>query len=573
MYRPIVKGILFLVLFSFGNAAQPLNDSLWFLQNPHSLPQWLTEEEKLRLDEIGKGFTPTDPPTGPVWNIAEFEAMEAVLIRYPLGIPTSLIKEMAKDLPVMTLVSSSSDESAAKNLFQSAGINMANCHFYLVPTNSYWTRDYGPWWIVDGNGAIGIVNFPYNRPRPADDNVPVRLAQQLGVPLYGMNVVHTGGNYMTDGEGISASSDLVYSENNSISRDELHRRMENYLGVHSYHAVPDPNNTYIDHIDCWGKFLAPDKVLIRKVPRSHAQYDEIEETAAYFSEAVSSYGRPFEVWRVDTPQNQPYTNSLILNHKVFVPITNSSYDAAALEVYRQAMPGYEVHGFTGSWQSTDALHCRTKGIADRGMLRIRHIPPFAQQPVKSDSLELTLQINAYSGEALIADSLKIWYRTNITDWQSTPLCSLENDSFFVKLPLRVDGDSLFYCFQAADSSGRNQYHPFIGKADPHLVPPEWLLPLSLSDSHNFPNQFEILKSWPNPVNNTLSLSYKSLYSQEIKIGLYALNGALVSELYAGAVSIGDFQLTHNFDYLPSGIYFLKASGKYSVISEKICILK
>ncbi len=565
--------LLILGVFTFIQAATPLRDSLWFQQNPHSLPQWLTEDEKLRLDEIGKAFTPTDPPSGPVWNIAEFEPIEAVLIRYPLGISTSLIKEMAEDLTVITLVGSTTDESAAKNLYQNAGVNMANCQFYLVPTNSYWTRDYGPWWIVDGNGEIGIVNFPYNRPRPADDNVPVRLAQYLGVPLYGMNVVQTGGNYMTDGEGISASSDLVYSENSSISRDELHRRMDNYLGVHSYHAVPDPNNTYIDHIDCWGKFLSPDKVLIRQVPRSHAQYDEIEETAAYFAEAMSSYGTPFEVWRVNTPQNQPYTNSLILNHKVLVPITNSSYDAAALEVYRQAMPGYEVQGFTGSWQSTDALHCRTKGIADRGMLRIRHMPPFAQPPVKSDSLELTLQINAYSGKALITDSLRAWYCTNKSDWQSATLSFLGNDSFSVRLPLRVNGDSLFYCFQAADSSGRNEFHPYIGKSDPHLVPPEWLLPLSISNAEILPSQFDILKHWPNPVNNTINLSYNSLLLQNITIHLYHINGTLAEQLYSGKVPAGELELAFQLESLASGIYLIQAIGKYSVISKKICILK
>ena len=49
-------------------------------------------------------------------------------------------------------------------------------------------------------------------------------------------------------------------------------------------------------------------------------------------------------------------------------------DDDALESYEEAMPGYEVLGFTGSWESTDALHCRAKGVADRGMLYIRHIP-------------------------------------------------------------------------------------------------------------------------------------------------------------------------------------------------------
>ena len=48
--------------------------------------------------------------------------------------------------------------------------------------------------------------------------------------------------------------------------------MEDYYGIETYHVVPDPNNTYIDHIDCWGKYLSPTKVLIREVPNSHPQF-------------------------------------------------------------------------------------------------------------------------------------------------------------------------------------------------------------------------------------------------------------------------------------------------------------
>ena len=46
------------------------------------------------------------------------------------------------------------------------------------------------------------------------------------------------------------------------------------------------NNTYIDHIDCWGKYISPTKVLIREVPDNHPQYDMIEETKLYKYEGV-----------------------------------------------------------------------------------------------------------------------------------------------------------------------------------------------------------------------------------------------------------------------------------------------
>ena len=63
---------------------------------------------------------------------------------------------------------------------------------------------------------------------------------------------------------------------------------------------------------------------------------------------------------------------MILNNKVFVPVFGSSWDDEALAVYSEALPGYEVIGFNGSWESTDALHCRVKGIPDLKMLQIFH---------------------------------------------------------------------------------------------------------------------------------------------------------------------------------------------------------
>ena len=342
----------------------------------------MTPEEELLRSTIGVDFISTPPPTGPIYNVAEFDRMQAVLVRYPFGISYAIIAEMSQDLDVITIVANTSQQTTVTNNYIANGVNMANCSFLIAPSDSYWTRDYGPWFIFDGNDEPGIVDFPYNRPsRPNDDEIPVVMANYLGINLFGMDVIHTGGNYMTDGMGISSSTDLVWVENPTQTHAQIDQKFEDYLGINTYHVVPDPNNTYIDHIDCWGKFLDVDKILIREVPPSHAQYDEIEATAAYYASQISSYGTPYQVFRVYTPEDQPYTNSIILNEKVLVPIMGSQWDDEALAAYQQAMPGYEVLGFTGSWESTDALHCRAIGIADIGMLRIKHIPLSGNQPL------------------------------------------------------------------------------------------------------------------------------------------------------------------------------------------------
>ncbi|MCH8067752.1 MAG: hypothetical protein IID16_00560 [Candidatus Marinimicrobia bacterium] len=113
-------------------------------------------------EELAIGFTPwewenrhliyeyaneTDPPPDPIHNIAEFERMQGVLIRYHLGISINIVKEIAEDVIVYCLVTSAL-QSSAQTAFTNAGVNMDNVEFVIGSTDSYWTRDYGPWWVV-----------------------------------------------------------------------------------------------------------------------------------------------------------------------------------------------------------------------------------------------------------------------------------------------------------------------------------------------------------------------------------------------------------------------------------------
>ncbi|MEL1222826.1 MAG: agmatine deiminase family protein [Candidatus Neomarinimicrobiota bacterium] len=429
------------------------------------LPIGLTDDEIARWGEIHLMGRDTDPPPSPVRNIAEYERMQGVLIRYPFGISTDIISEISQDLIVYCLVSSN-QQNNANSILENSGVNMENIDFVIGPTDSYWTRDYGPWWIVDGNSNISIADFTYNRPRQNDNEAPLKMSNHLGVPYYATDLIHAGGNYMTDGLGIAASSDLVYEEN-LISENDVDSLMQAYYGIDIYHVVEDPNNTYIDHIDCWGKYLSPTKVLIREVPETHPQYDEIEEVASYFSSAMNAWGEPWQLYRVWTPNNQPYTNSLIINEKILVPIMGGSWDDEAIAAYENAMPGYEILGFTGSWESTDALHCRIKGIPDLEMLQIFHNPlDNGTEPVNNEYL-LDIVVDDLSGMGTISDSVKVfWRELGSEQWESRQLYPSdipENmNRWLGGIPALVDIGIIQYYIQAADYSGRMEKSPLAG---------------------------------------------------------------------------------------------------------------
>jgi agmatine deiminase len=436
----------------------------------HGLKHWLTASEAIRMNEVGRNFVETDPPTGNVRNVAEFGPMESVLIRYPFGIPMNLIKEMAKDCHVTTIVETTGEEQTVRSQYASYGVNLGNCNFIYSYTDTYWTRDYGPWFVTYGNRQIGIVDFKYNRPRPYDDDIPKVVADSLNINWFGMNVIHTGGNYMNEDHGQSSSTTLVWNENPAQSHSQIADKFYNYLGINNYMVVEDPNNTYIDHIDCWGKFLDVDKVLIRSVPSSHPQFNEIEAAADFFAGQVSSYGTPYQVYRVNTPNDQPYTNSLILNKKVFVPITGSSYDNAALLSYQTAMPGYQIIGILGSpatpWESTDALHCRTIGLADRQMLFIDHIPLTGEISAQS-SFAINAEIVPFSKTSVYADSTWLIYKVNGGIFDTVPMIQIDSTHWKGLIPGQAEGSEIAYYISATDASGKHATNPYIGAPDPH----------------------------------------------------------------------------------------------------------
>ncbi len=459
--KKLILPLLFLLVMALGVypafATQPSADE--------SLPIGLTAEEMTRLDEIGINHKATEPPSGVIRNPAEWEPSEGVLVRWPLGISVAIIAEMSENVMVTTICANQSQENSARSAYISGGVNMDNVQFIHAPTNTYWVRDYGPWFIFS-DGNIGIVDPIYNRPRPDDDVIPQVIGEEWDIPVYGMDLIHTGGNHMSNGLGTSMSTRLVYDENPDKTETEVDSIMYAYLG-NDYTVLDYVENWGIHHIDCWAKFLSPATILVKDVPQSDPSYTRLNERADFLSQQMSPWGRPYTVVRVYCPSGTAYTNSLILNDKVLVPIFNNSWDDEALQTYQDAMPGYEVIGFTGSWLDDDALHCRTMGVPDMQMLFIEHIPLKDQRSSTNDYL-VEANIYAYSGESLIEDSLKIYYSVDDGLWQSSPLYSYPGpNAYYGYIPAQPSGSEVAYYLKAADYSGRVETHPFIGEPGAH----------------------------------------------------------------------------------------------------------
>jgi len=432
------------------------------------LPIELTPEEAERLDEIGKSHRGTPPPPAPVRNPGEFEPMTGVIVRYPFGNPTNLLVEYAEDDTLWVIVEDTAEQASATSTLQSGGCNMDHVRWIFAPTNSIWTRDYGPWFIITGNDEQGIVDHIYNRPRPLDDVIPSVIGSDWGIPVYGMDLTHTGGNYMSDGRGVAMSTRLVLDENTSLTEAEIDSFMYAYVGIERYEKLPYIETGGIHHIDCWAKLLSPGKILVKEVPPTHSSYDALEANVAYLESLTSSWGRPYEIVRVYCPNDEPYTNSLILNDKVFVPQYGTSWDDDALATYEAAMPGYEVLGYTGSWYTNDAIHCRAMGVTDRYMLYVDHVPlPDTPDPINPYRVEAN--IIDYSNAGLKTDSLIVYWKTDsMPDYSAIVMTEATRAaSYYADIPAQPVGTTVSYYLFAADYSGRRETHPWVAPADVH----------------------------------------------------------------------------------------------------------
>ncbi|MBD3160905.1 MAG: T9SS type A sorting domain-containing protein [Candidatus Eisenbacteria bacterium] len=532
---------------------QPSEDWEWDVDGiERLLPRWETPEEREAYEGTALPRRRNDPPPlQPIRNVAEFDPMTGVLIRYPLGLPYDLLREMNEDV-ILSVVVSSSSYNTARNNFQSQGIDPAEVDWIVAANNSIWTRDYGPWFVFDGAGDIAIINHTYNRPwRPDDNDIPLECGAHWGIPVYSHDLWHTGGNYMTDGCGISFSTDLVWDENDHMGEQEIFALMQDYYGLSTYNVVPDISNTGIHHIDTWAKLLDEETVIMKEVSSNHGDYPELEQNATLISSLISSTGRNYEVVRVfcqPIPNGgvASYTNCLILNDKVLVPtFDDADDDEAALQAYRDAMPGYEVLGFSHSgWLTDDALHCRAKGVADREMLYVRHFPivewsTYGPIPIRA-------LIDDRSEAGLKTDSLLVHWRaypdgSPPPSFNATVLAPDEDPDWYVAaIPAQPSGTVVDYYVHAADWSGRREGMPRTEPDAHYSFVVDW--PTGVADLPAREGA-KLHPARPNPFFPATTFSFELEHADRVLLEVLDLQGRRIRTLVDGTVGAGRHEIT------------------------------
>jgi len=332
--------------------------------------------------------------------VAEWEPAIGTLIAHPFQIPERLLVELASEGRLFVLVTPEQSEAALAEI-KAAGVPPLKVTLIPTTTKTPWIRDYGAHTVVLPDGSAELVDADYvetpifrrDAPpvkigqelrypdrSPEDDRTPQDVAKELGLPRVAIEAFVTGGNFLVDGRGTAFSTVAFLDENRTrMTDDELRRRLRVCLGIKRLVVLENTEPIGIQHIDCWLKVLDPGRLLVKRAPADHPEFAPIERNVALLSKLRSALGRPYDILRIDCPvcgtysdlptgqSNEPalpaYTNALILNRSVFVPLFGCAGDEQALATWRAALPGYRVVGIPyKGWKPFDALHCRTRAV-------------------------------------------------------------------------------------------------------------------------------------------------------------------------------------------------------------------
>jgi agmatine/peptidylarginine deiminase len=555
--------------------------------NSTFLPQWMTPEESLRIDEIGDGFVPTNPPGGWVETPGEFEPLRGVFITwvYSQSSYRSIFREIVREVGEVCkcyIITSSSDTLTIKNYLTSGSVPLDSIIFYTWSYNSVWIRDYGPWFMRKQDNSEGIIDFIYNRPRPLDDTIPRCIGYNWNIPWYGSPLTHAGGNFMTDGLGTGFASTLINTENSQFNQRQIDSLMRAYSGLDHFVILPRINIEYTGHIDLWTKILNDTLIMVGSYAPGHSNYALLNANADSLSRCKNREGIHYRIVRIPMPWSTSdapptYLNSLFVNNKVLVPTWSLPEDDTGLAVYRHALPGYEIVGINCSAMSGSggAIHCITMQIPSTKYIHIKHqILSNTNDTINS----YRVRAQVITSSSMIPESCSVRYRVNNDTQYNSVLLSAVNDTpgvYVGYIPTHSIGDTVHYYLTMENSEQLHRNSP--NHAPHHFYTFTITQNPSVEDKVIVPliSSFNI---YPNPTRNRINFLLNVSQTGKIQVEIYNPLGQRIKTVFDGVLNSGTHNIQWNFindkkQKFSYGTYFYIITTEDKTIVKKVLFVK
>ena len=262
--------------------------------------------------------------------------------------------------------------------------DLPNVTLYDIATNDAWARDHGPMFLVGPqHEPAAIVDWGYNAwggkypPFDLDNQVPAKVAQELGMRRFEPGIILEGGAIDTNGCGAVLTTEqclLNPNRNPALSRADVERFLADYgVGRHviwlGEGIVGDDTDGHIDEL---ARFVGPRTVVAAlEEDTADENYAALADNLRRLRAAADEQGRPLDIVTLPMPlaiyyddRRLPasYMNFYIANGLVIVPQFAVPTDAVAVETLARLFPDRRVCGLRAvelAW-GLGTFHCITQ---------------------------------------------------------------------------------------------------------------------------------------------------------------------------------------------------------------------
>jgi len=569
------------------------------------LPKGMTDAEQ----EMMKWYTPeinfsekniTTPPDFPVRTMAEWEEIQALMIRWNWGTFNSILAQItkaAKEECEVVIVSDNNDQTQITNYLQNTwGVNMDNVSFLTTPSNSIWIRDYGANTVYANDvDSLMFVEWIYNRPRPLDDAVPLAMEDYFDAPIYSTteppySLVHTGGNFHIDGMGMGFSSDLVQDENQgncqfcpmNQSDQDILDIMQQFMGIEEYVLMPALPFDAIHHIDMHMRLLDEETLLVGEYPTGVADGPQIEANLAYIlANFTTSFGNPFDVVRIQMPPEgnsfpntngdyRTYTNNVFVNKTLLLPTYEAQYDEPAIEILQEQLPGYTIVPINCNSiiPLSGALHCITRAVGVDDPLLVQHA-----KHRNTFNEDADFNINAIAKHKSGVNNVSMFwtYDTENMDWTEVPmeLTDATEQIWSATIPNPTENSEVYYYFHAEANSGKTINRP--------MPAPEGYFNFTAEfdeiSTVDLPKEAAFAPIYPNPAKAITVIPVTTNQEVAATIKVVDMLGRTIEQVFQGDMPFGENNYFIDASQYQSGTYLVYLETETGLAVQKLFVAK
>jgi len=308
---------------------------------------------------------------------AEWEKHEATWLSWPRpeGIsfpdayekvmPTfvAMVRALAASEKVNINVWNEAAEKAVRERFGREGLP-GNVEFHYHPSYEPWCRDHGPIFLTrQESPKLAVVDWGYNAwggkypPFDLDDEVPTRIAEKYGLPVFYPGIVMEGGSLDGNGDGTLLTTEsclLNPNRNPKCSRADIEEKLKTFLNVKQIIWLGDgiEGDDTDGHIDDLTRFVDRSTVITMvEENKDDPNHEPLRANLAKLNETRLLDGTPLRVIPIQMPGRidredlrlpASYANFYIANNSVLLPVFSDPNDNAAIQTLEKVFPGRQI---------------------------------------------------------------------------------------------------------------------------------------------------------------------------------------------------------------------------------------